>query len=331
MKKITFFFLLAMFSVCSYAQYATVEVGSRKEAYRDSLKNVNYKHIFPILGKGAYKKGIDIPYPFGVMPAYYYQRQNYNISGIQLGIDDSELQDIDFIEFGTVEGVTNAATVRPDIWIFPFLNLYGLIGYGTTITSVQVVKPDIKTTQHFHGVNFGVGATAAGAIGPVFISADANFNWVKFKQLTKPVPAMNLSMRFGHFFQFSDHPDRNIGVWAGPFYQNVQNDTEGEIKLSDVFGGDATSAMIDKINNWYDGLGPAEQKKVESKKDEMISELQTAGDHTIHYKLNKEVSQYWNLIVGFQYQHNKHWQFRTEMGTFGKRTQFLLTANYRFM
>ena len=35
---------------------------TKHEAYKDSLKQVEYNHIFPILGKGAYKKGFDIPY-----------------------------------------------------------------------------------------------------------------------------------------------------------------------------------------------------------------------------------------------------------------------------
>ena len=47
------------------AQYATTKIKTKHEAYRDSLKQVEYKYTFPILGKGAYKKGFDISYPAG--------------------------------------------------------------------------------------------------------------------------------------------------------------------------------------------------------------------------------------------------------------------------
>lgn len=329
MKKLYLLLLAAILLAGNVsAQYVTLELGTFKKAYRDSLKKIEYNHIFPILGKKAYKKGIDVPLPFGIMPAYFYQRQQYEISNIQIGIDGSDLVDISGIQFGVIEGQTHAFTVRPDIWIFPFWNVYGLVGYGTTATSVEVIKPSIQTIQHFNGVNFGLGTTLAGAIGPVFITADANFNWVQFEELTKPVPAINLSMRVGHTFTFDERPYRNVGVWVGPFYQNVQNDTEGEMSLSQIFG-DKENEIRANIQDWYDGLSAAEQKAMEGVYDKIVNEIDK--DHTVHYKLDKEVSQYWNMVVGIQYQHNKSWQFRTELGTFGKRTQFLLTVNYRFL
>ncbi len=54
------------------------------------------------------------------------------------------------------------------------------------------------------------------------------------------------------------------------------------------------------------------------------------GDSEIHYVLHKRVAEPWNLIFSAQYQYNKNWQIRSEIGTFGKRTQFLLNPNYRF-
>ena len=49
------------------AQYVTTKVRSKHQIYTDSLKNVEYKYTFPILGQGAYRKGFDIPYPAGFM------------------------------------------------------------------------------------------------------------------------------------------------------------------------------------------------------------------------------------------------------------------------
>ena len=54
------------------------------------------------------------------------------------------------------------------------------------------------------------------------------------------------------------------------------------------------------------------------------------GDSEIHYVLHKRVAEPWNLIFSAQYQYNKNWQIRSEIGTFGKRTQFLLNLNNRF-
>lgn len=69
--------------------------------------------------------------------------------------------------------------------------------------------------------------------------------------------------------------------------------------------------MIDNIKDYLDGLN--------------------LGDGAIHYNIDKELAGPWNMIFGAQYQHNKRWQIRTEVGTFGKRTQFLLNMNYSFV
>ncbi len=45
------------------AQYTSKKIKTKHQTYTDSLKQVDYKYVFPILGQGAYKKGFDIPYP----------------------------------------------------------------------------------------------------------------------------------------------------------------------------------------------------------------------------------------------------------------------------
>jgi hypothetical protein len=54
------------------------------------------------------------------------------------------------------------------------------------------------------------------------------------------------------------------------------------------------------------------------------------GDATILYSLTKEAAERWNMIIGGQYQIDKHFQIRAEGGIVGNRKSFLLSANYRF-
>ena len=54
------------------------------------------------------------------------------------------------------------------------------------------------------------------------------------------------------------------------------------------------------------------------------------GSGTIKYRLIKEPKQKWNVIIGGQYQLNKHHQFRAEGGIIGNRKSLLLSYNYRF-
>src|SRR5690606_15346833 len=111
------------------AQYANTKVKSKHEAYTDSLKQVDYNYVFPLLGQKAYKMGIDIPYPAGIMGNFLWMKQGVVLNDLQLGIAsenlDIPLTDVEFIQFGDNTNSAYSVNVRPDLWILPFLNVYG--------------------------------------------------------------------------------------------------------------------------------------------------------------------------------------------------------------
>ncbi|NOR88328.1 MAG: hypothetical protein GQ527_12035, partial [Bacteroidales bacterium] len=127
--KISVLSLLMIFVIVqqSQAQYATKKIRSKHQIYTDSLKKIEYNYSFPILGQGAYSKGFDIPYPIGIMSNFILMNQSIIIDNMQLGIQadntDIPLTPIDFIEFGENTNTSYSFTVRPDVWVFPFLNV----------------------------------------------------------------------------------------------------------------------------------------------------------------------------------------------------------------
>lgn len=93
-----------------------------------------------------YKRGFDIPYPIGVMGNFMIMDQGIVIDNMQLGLTtdnlDIPLTNVDeLIQFGDNSNKAYTVNVRPDIWIFPFLNVYGLFGYGSSETTVRLTKP----------------------------------------------------------------------------------------------------------------------------------------------------------------------------------------------
>ncbi|MFD2892189.1 hypothetical protein ACFS5J_09215 [Flavobacterium chuncheonense] len=304
------------------------------QAYYDSIKTMDYNHTFPILGKKAYKRGYDVPYPWGISAVFFTQKQEINIKRTSIGFNGGDKVDLsNYINFGPTIATTNAYTVRPDLWILPFLNVYAIMGGGTTQTEVTLLNPiSIETTQRFDASSFGVGATLAGAIGPVWIAWDNNYNFADVDVVVEPIPAFNSSLRVGHTFMDPIKPTRTLSVWVGTFYQSIQNDTEGSIAIQDVFPNFGDGSKIADLREWADGL-PLAQRVVANQiinKLEDISNGIDPGEATIDYKLDKEVAAPFNLIFGAQYQFNKNWIVRTELGVFGKRSQFMLNLNYRF-
>lgn len=340
-RRLLLFFIISIWFLFSFetanAQYAIKEVNPYHLAYHDSLQQRDYPYTFPIFAKQAYKKGFDIPFTYGLSIAYYTQVQDVLINRTLIGLNNSEQIDVSgVVNFGTIESRANALTIRPDMWVFPFLNVYAIFGTGTTETTVPLVRPvDFSTVQNFNVNSYGFGATLAGGFGPVFVVVDNNINFADVEVLVEPVPAYNLDIRVGHNFVNPTRADRGLAIWFGAFYQKINGDTKGSIQIKDLFP-DGTDGLQDnfigRLDEWADGLPPGQQivaNQIVNAMDDFLdgSDL---GNQEITYFLDKKLAKPWNLIFGAQYQHNKHWQLRTELGTFGKRTSFLIMLNYRF-
>jgi len=339
MKRTISTALLLISTLCCYSQQGALKAKNPYHvAYHDSLKAMNYTSTFPLLGAKAYKKGFDIQFPWGVGAAFFAQRQQVNIQNTQISFNDGAPVDLtNIIQFGHIENKATAYTIRPSLWILPFLNLYGVFGTGRSETTVPLVKPiDFTTVQSFDVQSAGVGATLAGGIGQIIIIIDQNYNWANLDAFVEPVPAYNLDMRIGHNFVNPRRADRSVTIWFGTFFQQIQADTKGTILVSDLLPGltpDQKEEMRDNLTVWYENLNPIQQAAVRQVVENVQDFLdgRNPGDGRINYFLDKELAGPWNLIFGAQYQHNKHWQMRCEVGTFGKRTQFLLNLNYCFL
>lgn len=302
--------------------------------YFDSLKQMDYPYTFPILGKKASKAGYDLPYAWGASVIYFTQRQEISINQTLIGFNGSDMVDLsNFIKFGPTIANTYAVTVRPDIWVLPFLNVYGIFGGGGTRTEITLIEPvGFQTKQNFNAKSAGFGGTLTGAFGPVWVAWDNNINYADIDVMVEPVPAFNSSLRIGHTIPSLRNPQRNLSVWGGTFFQSIQNDTQGSIPISQIFPGFGEGNFIDALRDWSDTLPPGQKLVVNQiiNKLEDISNGIDPDNSTIDYKLDKKVSAPFNLIFGAQYQYSKNWMLRTELGVFGRRSQFLLNLNYRF-
>ena len=325
----------------SYGQYTTKRVKSKYQAYTDSLKAVEYNYVFPFLGQGAYKQGFDIPYPIGIMANYMWLDQGITIDNLQLGLktdnQDIALTPVDFIEFGENSNTSWTVNVRPDIWVFPFLNLYGIFGYGESHTEVNLVAPvELKSVVDQSISTAGVGVMAAFGIGPVWLSVDANWTWNKPELLNEATRVNVIGLRLGKTFTFKEHPERNIAVWVGGMRVKMGSETSGEVKMIDALPPETwerRDEIVDNYWDWYDNDATIPQKKAADQVlTPIVDRMEAAdGDAIIRYGMDKQVAEMWNGLIGAQFQLNKHWMLRSEGGVIGDRKSFLISLNYRFL
>lgn len=334
----------------------------------DSLKNLEYPYIFPIYGAQVVKLGYKLPYSAGIGINYLWQESDLIMDNLQVGFNNGPMTNLD--EIIRFEGSTSTASgvnVRPDIWLFPFLNVYGIFAQAKTSTAIdaQLWLPDtsnnwrevtaFSTKADFDATTFGFGLTPTFAIKGWWLALDMNMEWTDVSALDKPVFTFIFGPRMGKTIQISD--DMNFAFWFGAFRLKFSSETSGSLNLSDLMNSDDLQSKVDQgyirideaqtnLDSWWNGLTPIEQQnpvnqakyETATRTIETATQLVTGIDGalsnaetaTVQYSLDKKNKNMWNMIVGGQFQLNKHWMVRAEYGFLGSRNQFIAGLQYRF-
>ena len=286
---------------------------------------------FPIWGEEARARGYSIPLPFGVNLSYMNMRQNIDVdsirfSGLALGNHAIPVDMFD-INAGHTREQSKTENLRLDMWVFPFLNIYGLVGHtrGSSVSNVSVdADPsrytgvdrviaasvhrlhqrgdlqDIDFTLDFKGTTWGTGITLAGGYQNWFALVDTNYTRTDFDILDGKIAALTISPRVGYRFTFQGPAGQShLGVWIGSMYQDVQQEFKGS--LSDLHMPAELQPLINQVNQDNQGRFDVKQK--------------------LHAP--------WNMLIGSQFEMTPHFNILTEFG-FNERNSFFVAGEYRF-
>ena len=349
--------------------YTNKVVGEKNQDLKDSLSTTEYPYALPIWGKKAAAKGYHLPYSAGIGINYLWQESELIIDELKVGFNNGPKYDLDeIIRFDDATATANAINIRPDIWLFPFLNVYGIFAQAKTSTEISagVYVPDssnnptqitsFQTKAEFDATSVGFGFTPTMGIGGGWLALDMNVAWTDVSALEKPVFTFIFGPRMGKTFAFKK-PERNVAIWVGGFRVKFSSETSGSVNLADVIPTEDLDVKIEngysnlnenqqQIEDWWTGLTPLEQAKPANiaKYEAANRAMETAGKvlngfdnavstletSTVQYELNKNLKDKWNFIVGSQFQLNKHFMIRAEYGFLASRTQFIGGLQYRF-
>jgi hypothetical protein len=371
MKKLLSLIVLSfcLASLTSGQVYTNKVVGAKNEALKDSIKAKPYPYSLPIWGAKAAARGYDLPYSAGLGVNYLWQKSDLIITDLLVGFNNGPMYDLDeIVRFNNSTATASAVNFRPDIWILPFLNVYGLFAKAKTSTEINasVWLPDASNTwnevtsfsskANFDATSIGFGVTPTMGVGGGWLALDMNVLWTDVSALNKPVVTFVFGPRMGKSFKFKK-PERNVSFWAGGFRLHLSSETEGSILLSEVLPVDNLQPKIDagltkvadtqvKVDSWWSGLTPVEQKNPVNVAKHTTADraLQTAGNlftsmdaalndeqqASVQYSLTKYPKDMWNFVLGSQLQINKHYMIRAEYGFLGSRQQFIGGLQYRF-
>ena len=349
--------------------YTDKIVGKSNEKLKDSLEVEKYPYALPIWGEKVAQRGYNLPYSAGLSVNYFWQKSDIKINNLEVGFNNGQMYNLDeIVRFDKSYIEASSITIRPDIWLLPFLNVYGIFGKANTSTNINagIWIPDadnnwteianFSSKANFNATTFGLGLTPTIGIGGGWFALDMNMSWTDISALEKPAFTYIFGPRFGKTFKFNI-PERNTALWVGGFRVHISGDTKGSLALADVLPLDNAQQKVDngiqkvdenqtKVDNWWDGLTPKQQANPVNiaKYNGANSALESAGNFlttldgalstaetsTVQYSLKKSPVDMWNFVVGSQFQYNKHFMFRVECGFLGSRTQVLGGLQYRF-
>jgi hypothetical protein len=354
----------------AFAQvYSDKVVGKKNAELIDSIKNTEYRYALPIWGKKAAALGFNLPYSAGIGINYLWQESDLVIDNLQIGFNNGPLYNLDeIVRFNNATSTAAGLNIRPDIWLFPFLNIYGIVAKASPSTAVDfgIYVPDadgnwsnvmsLNTQADFEAQTLGFGLTPTIGVGGGWMALDVNFTWSDIAELEKPAFATVFGPRFGKSFKLKKR-ESNIALWVGGFRLHLNSGTNGSLQLNEVLDLTGIQTKVDngiakvastqgQVDTWWTSLTPIEQKNpVNVAKYETANRaLDAAGNFlngldqalndenysTVQYSLDKRPKDMWNFIVGTQYQHNKHWMVRCEFGFLGSRQQVIAGLQYRF-
>ncbi|MGL5991154.1 MAG: hypothetical protein ACRCZT_05755 [Plesiomonas sp.] len=294
------------------------------------------ERVFPIWGDEAKTRGYTLPEPFGVNISYINVKQGIQVdsiafTGIQthLPIQLSSLNIQGNLDLGinpTVKETSQRSettTLRADMWIFPFLNIYGVMGKTSGRTdslldmnisvsgNVQVGKffpiqipfptfsiplENIHFPLEFNGDTYGMGFVLAGGYDKWFALADVNYTQTKMDILEGQIAALVVSPRVGYTVSVVERPLR---MWVGGMYQSIDQQFRGNI---------ANLALPENLKQLLLLVDPNKQGK---------------------FEVNQHLESPWNTLVGAQYQITPNLSLLTEWGL-GKRKSAFFTLDMRF-
>ncbi len=254
---------------------------------------VEYNRVFPLGARGALERGYALPRAFGlsIIGVENTGKQKITDLNIALGIDvvppeGTDLKGLSFVDVDSLS-VTRSPQIKADLWVLPFLNVYGVLGRVKGSTDLKVnadldqttpvcrpnpipVLPPICIGENLggqHTIEFSpdvdattatLGVTGVYAAGNWFGSATVNGTLTVSSKDKSDVKSWGGGLRFGRRWVFGD--GNLFAPFAGVTYTDVDTRMTGTAVLKDALsdGRDLTTRFdvhVENEDKWQGVLG----------------------------------------------------------------------------
>jgi len=261
----------------------------------------------PIWGEKVRAMGYELPLPFGAGINLVYMDQGIEIRNLKIGFGDPS-QKIERVTFSNASAKDKAATARLDMWLLPFANIYGILGYidgeaelDVNLPGITIDVPGIGPTPildpatlnfdiDYTGNTFGGGITLAGGYKNFFGSLDANYTYSNIDLVDGDIKTLTISPRLGVLVDPAVIKG-SFAFWIGAMYMDYKQTVTDSVNLKEL-----------------DPTLPAED---------------------LEFEIDIKNEEPWNFLMGGQWEVTKRWQMMVEGGV-GNRLQIIFGTLFRF-
>lgn len=241
--------------------------------------------VIPLWGTTLRERGTNLPLPFGLGVTYTYVAQNTEVSHVK--VKDRQLD----LTIPAAKTASNTVVLRADVWLLPFVNVYGMLGYtdGRTEPKVQLANGTTRgRTVNYSRALYGGGATLAGGYKAYFLTLDANYTTGAVQTASGQIGnheiySITFTPRAGAIFSSGAWGEGS--AWVGGMYMDFAQEIRDSLRVR---------------------------------------------DRDVDYSVRIKAKDPWNLLLGGNWQLNKRWSIAMELGGVLDRFQATGAAMFRF-
>ncbi len=268
-------------------------------------KDVKLHRVFPILGDAVKRRGIDTPLPYGISMAYRNQDMDVDFSSFSVfGLSPEFMGKFFDAEESHAQVNAESFSVRGDVYILPFWNVYGLLGK---------VDVNADVSARFNGIDQCLG---------VVIGDKCLGDKIEIPEFDLHVP---LHLRYNVY---------GVGTTLSVGYRQFFASLTGTYTVTKLEGSDGEGGSLVTVQPMlgyqmpeyraqffvgaeYQGLGDTMDGTV------------VFGDVEMDYNVGVKVEQ-WAYLIGFNKQFGKHYNLTGILSAGEDRTAATLNFSYRF-
>jgi lipid-binding SYLF domain-containing protein len=282
-----------------------------------------WNRLLPFLAQRVVDRGYDLPLPLGAGLTYAYTEQDQLISDLENDFNGGEKTPINFVTFDEVISKSNTTQLKLDAWLLPFMNVFAMIGHVSGNAPVTFTLDGTTALEDLQEA--GLIDCEPSGFPPI---APPLCNLLDGASVTLPIEANFNGTTYGLGTVLA-------GGWNGWFaavpivvtYADMDDtNTEGFVTTVSPRAG-----AIMGLGRWGNLAVYGGGQYINSKLD--VDGTFYFGDTglSVDYKIKQENKDPWTLLIGGNWDIDKHWSVSLEYSGFvGSREGVIAAASLRF-